>query len=85
MLWWSTAGILHRFALPADVFPKSVVASVHGFGGMLFSWLTGRVIDQHGSMPVLIGYGFMPLTALMILLFLCGPLRRNEKFVSAPG
>jgi ACS family hexuronate transporter-like MFS transporter len=80
----------NMLALPADVFPKSVVASVYGFasmgsgfGGMLFSWLTGRVIDQHGYMPVLIGYGIMPLIALAILLFLCGPLHRDGKFATA--
>jgi ACS family hexuronate transporter-like MFS transporter len=77
----------NMLALPADVFPKTVVASVYGFasmgsgfGGMLFSWLTGKVIDQHGYMPVLIGYGVLPVIALVILLTLCGPLQRDERF-----
>ena len=77
----------NMLALPADVFPKSVVASVYGFasmgsgfGGMLFSWLTGRMIDRHGYEPVLFGYGLLPLVALAVLLLLCGPLRRDERF-----
>lgn len=75
----------NMLALPADVFPGSSVASVYGlasmgsgFGGMLFSWLSGRVIDAHGYMPVLIGYGVMPLIALAILLGFCGPLTRDR-------
>jgi ACS family hexuronate transporter-like MFS transporter len=77
----------NMLALPADVFPKSVVASVYGFasmgsgfGGMVFSWLTGRMIDRHGYEPVLIGYGILPLIALAILLLFCGSLGRDERF-----
>ncbi len=80
----------NMLALPADVFPKTAVASVYGlasmgsgFGGMVFSWLTGRVIDRHGYVPVLLGYSLLPLVALAILLFLCGPLTRDERFSTA--
>ncbi|HEU5077612.1 MAG TPA: MFS transporter [Opitutaceae bacterium] len=79
----------NMLALPADVFPKTAVASVYGlasmgsgFGGMLFSWLTGRVVDRHGYAPVLVGYSILPLVALAILLFLCGSLRRDERFAN---
>ncbi len=79
----------NMLSLPADVFPKTAVASVYGlasmgsgFGGMVFSWLTGFVIDRHGYLPVLFGYGVLPLIALAILLFLCGPLQRDERFAA---
>jgi ACS family hexuronate transporter-like MFS transporter len=80
----------NMLALPADVFPKTAVASVYGlasmgsgFGGMVFSWLTGRVIDQHGYVPVLLGYSILPLVGVVILILFCGPLTRDERFASA--
>jgi ACS family hexuronate transporter-like MFS transporter len=79
----------NMLALPADVFPKTAVASVYGlasmgsgFGGMVFSWLTGRVIDRHGYEPVLLGYSVLPLIGLAILLFCCGPLQRDDRFAT---
>ena len=75
----------NTLAIPADVVPGSVVASVwgfasmgSGFGGMIFSWMTGRLVDLHGYMPVLVAYGVMPLVGLGVLLFLCGPLHMDE-------
>ena len=72
---------------PADVFPRNMVGSIWGlasmgagFGGMLFSWLSGRLIDHHGYTPVFIGYGIMPLLALGIVLFMIGPLRPDRRF-----
>jgi ACS family hexuronate transporter-like MFS transporter len=79
----------NMLSLPADIFPKTAIASVYGlasmgagFGGMLFSWLTGWMIDRHGYVPVLFGYGVLPLIGLSIVLFLCGPLERDGKFAS---
>jgi MFS transporter, ACS family, aldohexuronate transporter len=72
----------NALAFPADVFPKNMVASVWGlasmgagFGGMLFGWLSGWMIDRYGYTPVFIGYGIMPLVALSLVLFALGPLR----------
>ena len=80
----------NMLALPADIYPKNAIASVYGlasmgagFGGMLFSWLTGWVIDRHGYVPVLFGYGILPLIGLAILLFLCGSLGRDTTFAAA--
>ncbi len=77
----------NALAFPADVFPKNMVASVwglasmgSGFGGMLFSWLSGRMIDQYGYTPVFIAYGIMPLIAAGLVLFAMGPLRPLPAF-----
>jgi ACS family hexuronate transporter-like MFS transporter len=77
----------NALAFPPDVVPKNMVASVwglasmgSGFGGMLFSWLSGRMIDQYGYTPVFIAYGVMPLIAASLVLFAMGPLRPLPEF-----
>lgn len=77
----------NTLAFPADVFPRNMVGSVYGlasmgagFGGMLFSWLSGRMIDQFGYTPVFIACGIMPLGSVIIILFLLGPLRPDPRF-----
>jgi hypothetical protein len=51
-----------------------------GFGGMLFSWLSGRIIDQYGYTPVFIAYGVMPLIAAGLVLCVMGPLKPLAEF-----
>jgi len=77
----------NTLAFPADVFPKNMVGSIwglaslgSGFGGMLFSWLSGRVIDAYGYGPAFIAYGIMPLIAVSIVLIGLGPLRPHPEF-----
>lgn len=77
----------NTLAFPADVFPKSAVASVwglasmgSGFGGMLFMALSGRLVDRFGYTPVFIGYGLMPIAALLFILVALGPLRPDPRF-----
>jgi ACS family hexuronate transporter-like MFS transporter len=79
----------NALAFPPDVVPKNMVASVwglasmgSGFGGMLFSWLSGRLIDQYGYTPVFVAYGVMPLIAASLVLFAMGPLRPLPQFRS---
>jgi MFS transporter, ACS family, aldohexuronate transporter len=76
-------------AFPAEVVPKNMVASVYGlasmgsgFGGMLFSWLSGRLIDQYGYTPVFVGYGIVPLIVLLLVVFAL-PLRPMRGFEQA--
>jgi ACS family hexuronate transporter-like MFS transporter len=84
-----TGSLANMLAFPADVFPKNVVASVYGiasmgagFGGMLFTLITGWVLDTYKSYtPVFIGFGIMPLICAAMLWFLVGPLKR----VDLPG
>ena len=82
-----TACNSNALAFPPDVVPTNMVASVwglasmgSGFGGMLFSWLSGRVIDQYGYTPVFIAYGVMPLIAASLVLCFMGPLKPLEEF-----
>lgn len=77
----------NAIAFPPDVVPKSMVATVwglasmgSGFGGMVFSWLSGRLIDQYGYTPVFMGYGVMPLIAAALVLFVMGPLKPLAEF-----
>jgi len=80
----------NTLAFPPDVFPRNSVGSIWGFasmgagfGGMLFSWLGGWVIDRWGYMPVFIGYGIMPLISAALVVFALGPLRPLPEFQAA--
>lgn len=77
-----TGSLANMLALPTDVFAKNAVASVYGlasmgagFGGMLFSLLTGWVVDHFSYTPVFIGFGLMPLLCALILWIIMGSLR----------
>lgn len=85
--YWANA-----LAFPAEVFPRNMVASVvglagmgSGIGGTIFGWLSGRLIDRVGYLPVFFAYGLMPLVALAVVLFLMGPLRPHPDFCQPPG
>ncbi len=80
-----TGALANMLAIPADVFPGHAVASVYGlasmgsgFGGMLFTLLTGLVVDHYSYTPVFIGFGILPLICALILWTLAGPLRPAE-------
>jgi MFS transporter, ACS family, hexuronate transporter len=72
----------NMLAFPADVYPKNVVASIwglasmgSGFGGMVFALATGWLVDRYSYAPVFIGFGSIPILALLIIWFILGPLR----------
>lgn len=84
----------NTMAFPADVVPKSATASVWGIasvgaglGGVIFQSISGVAIKNLSNhfdhtiaySAVFIGYGFMALIGLAIVLFLMGPLVRNEE------
>jgi MFS transporter, ACS family, hexuronate transporter len=76
-----TGALANMLAMPADVFPKSSVASIWGlasmgagFGGMLFSLVTGWAVDRYSYTPVFIGFGLLPLVCAAILWVALGPL-----------
>jgi len=71
-------------SMPADVVGKHAVASVYGlasmgsgFGGMLFTLITGWVVDHYSYTPVFLGFGVLPLICATILWTLTGPLEKT--------
>ncbi len=77
-----TGSLANMLSFPADVFPKNVVGSVYGlasmgagFGGMIFTLITGWVVDHYSYVPVFIGFGILPLICATILWTLLGPLK----------
>jgi MFS transporter, ACS family, hexuronate transporter len=89
-----TAYSANTMAFPADVVPPSATASVWGIsgigaglGGLVFQSLSGITIKHLSTRfsyafaysTVFVGYGFMALIGLGIVLFLTGPLVRNQE------
>lgn len=69
-----TGALSNLLAMPADRFPKNTVGSVWGiasmgagFGGMVFSLVTGWVVDHYSYVPVFVGFGILPLIAAGII------------------
>ena len=70
-----------NITLPAEVFPKSAVATVTGLGGALGSWMgalasktTGSVVDVWGFTPIFIACAVLYPTALLLVYVLIGKL-----------
>jgi ACS family hexuronate transporter-like MFS transporter len=77
-----TGALANMLAMPADVFPGNAVGSIWGlasmgagFGGMLFSLITGWVVDHYSYTPVFIGFGLLPVVCAAIVWTITGPLR----------
>ncbi len=82
-----TGGLANMLALPADLFPRNATASVWGiasmgagFGGMVFSLLTGWLLERFSYTPVFICFGLIPVICPLILWIFAG----SKKFVLAP-
>ncbi len=80
-----TGCVANMLAMPGDVFPQSAVASVFGlasmgsgFGGMIFTLITGWVVDHYSYTPVFIGFAFVPLVCALVMWSLMGPLRAAD-------
>ena len=81
----------NALAFAPDGVPRNRVASIWGlasmgagFGGRVFSWLSGRMINRHGYTPVFIGYGIIPLISLAVVLFALGPGKPLREFQTPP-
>ena len=64
----------NMLAIPGDVFPKNTAGSVFGiasmgsgFGGMLFTLITGWLVDHYSYTPVFFVFGLLPLVFTAIL------------------
>ncbi|HTE30634.1 MAG TPA: MFS transporter [Chryseolinea sp.] len=84
----------NMLAFPADVVPLSATASVwgvgsvgSGLGGVIFQSLSGIAVLSLSTKysyaiaynAVFVGYGLLALIGVSILLFMTGPLVRNEE------
>jgi ACS family hexuronate transporter-like MFS transporter len=74
--------------LPTDLFPKHLVASTYGLtgaagtlGGILMSWLTGRMLDAQGYTPVLCLMGSLHVLAAVLVLLMV----RRQNAAREPG
>jgi len=69
-----SGSLANLLAVPGDVFPKNLQASIwgiasmgSGFGGMIFSLVTGWLIEQYSYRPVFVLFGLLPLLAAWIV------------------
>jgi ACS family hexuronate transporter-like MFS transporter len=69
-----SGALANLLAVPGDVFPKGAVASIWGFasmgsgiGGMIFSLVTGWLVDHYSFRPVFVLFGLIPLLAAWIV------------------
>lgn len=70
-----TGCLANMLALPGDLYPKNTLGSIwglasmgSGFGGMIFTLITGWVIQRFSYTPVFIGFGIFPLISLTVLV-----------------
>ncbi|MGB6830726.1 MAG: MFS transporter, partial [Terracidiphilus sp.] len=69
-----SGALANLLAVPGDVFPKGAVASIWGFasmgsgiGGMIFSLVTGWLVDHYSFRPVFVLFGVIPLVAAWLV------------------
>jgi ACS family hexuronate transporter-like MFS transporter len=74
---WSTMGL----ALPSDLFPQNVVATVTGFSGLVagllgasFTFAVGILVDRVSYVPIFFLAGLLPVLATACLVFMVQPL-----------
>ncbi|WP_260706585.1 MFS transporter [Edaphobacter flagellatus] len=80
-----TAGLANMLAMPADVVPPDRVAFVYGFasmgsgfGGMIFTLLTGWLIDHYSYAPAFFLFGLIPIACSLILWLWMGSLESQS-------
>jgi ACS family hexuronate transporter-like MFS transporter len=71
----------NMLSFPSDVFPDNAVAAVYGFasmgsgfGGMVFTLLTGWLVDHVSYTPAFILFGILPLVCATLLWTTLGPI-----------
>jgi MFS transporter, ACS family, hexuronate transporter len=75
-------------SIPADVLPRRALASSwglcsmgSGFGGMVFSLVTGWLVDSYSYQPVFLLFGVLPLVSAAVLWVGTATLRSSETTV----
>ena len=54
-----TGSLANMLSFPADVFPTGAAGA--GFGSMLFTLITGWVVERYSYTPVFFAFGILPL------------------------
>src|ERR1700733_7988296 len=69
-----TGALANLLAIPGDVFPKGAVASIWGFastgagfGGMIFSLVTGWLVQRYSFQPAFVLFGIIPLISAWLV------------------
>jgi hypothetical protein len=69
-----SGALANLLTIPGDAFPKGTVASVwgfasmgSGFGGMVFSLVTGWLVDHYSFQPAFVLFGIIPLIAALLV------------------
>jgi MFS transporter, ACS family, hexuronate transporter len=69
-----TGALANLLAVPGDVFPKGAVASIWGFasmgagfGGMIFSLVTGWLVQRYSFEPTFVLFGIIPLISAWLV------------------
>jgi len=69
--------LTNLLAIPGDLFPENAVASVwglasmgSGIGGIVFSQMTGLLVDHYSFRPVFLVFGAIPILAAALVWFL---------------
>lgn len=82
-----SGALANLLAIPGDAFPADVVASVWGFasmgsgvGAMVFSLLTGWIVDHYSFLPTFALFGALPV----ISAWMVWTLPRQMRQVSTP-
>ena len=72
-----TGALANTLALPADVYPHGWLASVWGFastgagfGGMIFSLITGWMVDRWSFTPAFLLFGILPVISAVLIWLL---------------
>lgn len=79
-----TAALANMLAMPSDVFPPQAVASVYGlasmgsgFGGMIFTLITGWVVQHYSYVPAFLLFGLTPWVGVLVQWAFMGPLEQH--------
>ena len=88
-----SGALANLLAVPGDVFPKGAVASIWGFasmgsgmGGMIFSLVTGWLVDHYSYRPVFLLFGMIPLLAAWLVWMLPRRAQTAHRLAqAAPG
>ena len=69
-----SGALANLLAIPGDAFPKGTLASVwgvastgSGFGGMIFSLITGWLVDRYSYQPAFFVFGVIPLLSAWLI------------------